>query len=82
MGLHTGSCLVGTHHLVPAPTASPAFIPGEEGLKSPIPWLGPLSCLSPRLSHGGLHSHWVLETQGDYALSDGCGGMGGGCRKG
>ena len=67
---------------VPSPNCKSSFHPGEEGPESPLPWLGALSCLSPRLSHAGLHSHWLLETQGGYSPSDGCREMGRGCRKG
>lgn len=81
VGLHAGSCQVGTHRLFPASTTSPAFIPEEEGPESPLPRLGAPSCPSPLLSHAGLHSHWLLETQGSYSSSDGCGEMGRGCRK-
>jgi len=81
VGLHTCSCQVGTHRLFPAPTASPAFIPGEEGPESPLPWLGALARLSPHLSYAGLHSHWLLENWGSYSPSDGFSEMGWGCRK-
>lgn len=73
---------VGTHRLFPAPTVNPTFTPGDEGPESPLPWLGALSCPSQRLSHAGLHSHWLLETQGGYSPRDGCGEMGRGCGKG